>query len=143
MPGESKTSPRRIAAVERGRQALELRIGGATFPQIAQQLKYANPSCAYYAVKAALNRVPAPEATTLRHLNLERLNRMRLLNQAALRKGDTKAIHTELAIQERETRYMGLDAPVKQEVSIPVPITLRVVYEELNHQESDQGPSVG
>ena len=119
MPGESKTSPRRIEAVERARQALELRIAGATFDQIASQLGYANRSGAYLAVKAALNRIPAHEVEEYRRLNIERLNRMRLANNPNIKSGDTAAMRVEISIQEREAKYLGLDAPVKQEITGP------------------------
>ena len=119
MPGESKTSPRRIEAVERARQALELRIAGATFDQIAVQLGYASKAGAYLAVKAALDRVPAAEVAEYRRLNLERLNRLRLHNQPGIQAGETGAMHMEISIQEREAKYLGLDAPVKQELTGP------------------------
>ena len=113
MPGESKTSPRRLAAVEKGRQALELRIAGASFDQIATQVGYASKAGAYMAVKAALDRVPAPEVAEYRRLNLERLNRLRLHNQAGIVSGRKDAMNLEIDIQEREAKYLGLDAPIK------------------------------
>lgn len=126
MP-ESKTSPRRLAAVERQRQALALRIGGATFDQIAQTLGYSAKAGAYLAVMAALNRVPEPEAKVYRQVNLERLNRMRLRYWSTLQQAiphgsrmpaeDLDLMHMELAIQRQEARYLGLDAPVKQEIT--------------------------
>lgn len=73
MP-ESKTSPRRIGAVEKATQALELRMAGHTFADIARSLGYKNASGALYAVEKSLDRVPAPEVHRFRKLNLGRLN---------------------------------------------------------------------
>ena len=125
--GESKTSPRRIAAVEKHRQALALRIGGASFEQIAQVLGYKDRTGGYRAVMAALALVPAPEAKTFRAINVERLNRMRLQYWGQLQRqrpqgeglspDDIALMRVELAIQEREARYLGLDAPVQQELT--------------------------
>lgn len=133
-PGESKTSPRRIEAVERARKALELRIRGADFEGIAKALGYADRSGAYRAVKAALDRVPAHDAKELRRINLERLNRLRLKNSPGVEEADPKALGMELSIQEREARYLGLDAPAKSEHTGkdggPIDVTLRVVYDD-------------
>ena len=73
---ESRTSPRRINAVERQRQALELRMAGQTFEYIAVELGWRSASGALYAVEKALERVPAPEVIRFRKLNLERLNKI-------------------------------------------------------------------
>lgn len=122
---ESLTSPRRLAAAERQRQALALRTGGASFDQIKDALGFGSRAGAYLAVKAALARVPEPEAKAYRALNLERLNTMRLRYwtrlQAAggLAPGDLDLMRMELAIQQQEARYLGLDAPVRQEITGP------------------------
>ena len=114
---ESKTSPRRLAAAERQRQALALRTGGASFAQIAVALGFKSAPGAYYAVEAALKRVPAVEAHAHRALNLERLNTMRLQYWQRVLAGDLEAMEMELKTQAREAKYLGLDAPVKQEVT--------------------------
>ena len=140
---ESKTSPRRVAAVEKHRQALALRIAGASFDQISQALGYRDRSGGYRAVMAALDRVPAPEATSYRAINLERLNRMRLrywthLEAAGgLAQGDLELMRMELAIQQQESRYLGLDAPVKVAgLGAGGELVLRVVYDD------EKAPSV-
>ena len=74
MP-ESRTSPRRIGAVEKSVQALELRMPGNTYEEIAQTLGNKSASGALYAAEKALDRVPAPEMSRFRKLNLERLIR--------------------------------------------------------------------
>lgn len=91
-----------------------MRLEGYTFEAIAGQLGYKDKAGAYLAVQAALNRIPAPEVAAYRKINLERLNQMRL-NARDL---DThKHIEYEIKIQEREARYLGLDAPSKTEVT--------------------------
>ena len=75
MP-ESRTSPRRIGAVEKATQALELRTAGHTYEEIAHSLGYKSASGALYAVEKALDRVPAPEVGKFRKLNLGRLNKI-------------------------------------------------------------------
>lgn len=113
MPGESKTSSRRIQAAYRQKQALALRLGGASFEQIAVTLGYADPSGAYRSVMAALQKVPAVEARAMRKLNIERLNQMRLGNWKNAVQGDKDSIASEIDIEQEEAKLLGLYAPQK------------------------------
>ena len=57
MSGESKTSPRRIEAVQRQAKALELRLEGKTYAQIAEAVGgYNSPSAARKGVMTALKK---------------------------------------------------------------------------------------
>ena len=69
MPGESRTSPRRIDAVAKQHKALALRYSGATFDAIAQELGYANRQGAHMAVEAALQKTIQEPADELRQLD--------------------------------------------------------------------------
>mgnify|MGYP003667893732 CR=1 FL=1 len=53
---ESKTSPRRIQAVFKQRQALELRMAGRNYDEIAEALGYAGHTSALAAVNKALEK---------------------------------------------------------------------------------------
>src|SRR5690242_1094881 len=72
----SATSPRRLRAAGKQRQALELRIAGATLAQIAAQVGYSDTSGAYRAIQAALKATLQPPADELRRLQYERLERL-------------------------------------------------------------------
>jgi hypothetical protein len=52
--GESKTSPRRIAAKLSAAEALRLRFGGMTYEAIARQLGFRDASGAWRAIDRAL-----------------------------------------------------------------------------------------
>ena len=106
---ESKTSPRRLLALRKQGQALELLLAGANYTQIALQLGYFDRGGAYRAVQAAMVKTLQPAADEVRRNNLERLTRLRLANWPKAISGDMKAIETELHLQEREARYLGLD----------------------------------
>ena len=124
--GESTTSPRRLAAAERQRQALDLRLAGLPFRDIALQLSYAGPAGAYKAVNAALRRTLDPPAAELRSLEAERLDRLQFgLWQRAL-KGDVTAIDRVLRIMNRRAELLGIDARPQATDDIPVHFTLRV-----------------
>ena len=112
MP-ESKTSIRRLQAVERSKQALELRKGGASFPEIARALGYAAPAGAYQAVMSALRKVLKEPAEEVRTLEVARLDAMLLALWAQVKQGNQGAIDKALKVEERRAKLLGLDAPNK------------------------------
>jgi len=112
MP-ESKTSIRRLQAVERSKQALELRKGGASFPEIARALGYAAPAGAYQAVMSALRKTLKEPAEEVRTLEVARLDAMLLALWAQVKQGNQGAIDKALKVEERRARLLGLDAPTK------------------------------
>lgn len=114
MP-ESKSSPRRIKARERQRQALELRKKGYTFEAIANKLGYAGKQGPEKAVAAALQRITQKPAEELKKLDLERLDFYLFSLRGKITKGQTLAIQTALAILARRAKLLGLDMPLKLE----------------------------
>ena len=114
-PGESLTSPRRLAAIERHRRALELRTAGATFPEIAAALGYTGPGAAYKAVHAGIRAVLREPAEALVNLELVRLDKMWLAIWPAIARGNVHAIDRGLRVMERRARLLGLDAPWRLE----------------------------
>ena len=118
--GESLTSQRRLAAIDRGRQALELRKGGASFLAIAQALGYRSPQAAYEGVNSALRRTIQEPADEVRRLEIERLDGMLLVLQAGLRLGDVAIVDRALKIMERRARLLGLDAPATSTVDMTI-----------------------
>ena len=136
MPGESKTSVRRLQANERRRQALELRAAGYTFKDIADHLGYAGPSEAYRSVMAGLKMTLQEPADEVRKLEIGRCNR--LLNAIWEKgiKGDYGAIDRILKILERRARYLGLDAPEKRAVVVAT-TEIKLTPEEMKEQEEE------
>src|SRR3990167_6389839 len=101
---ESKTSVRRLAAIAKQQQALELRKAGATFDTIAQSLGYASPAGAYAAIESALKRTLQEPADQLRRIEMERLNAMLLSIWPSVRQGNYGAIDRALRIMERTAK---------------------------------------
>jgi hypothetical protein len=119
--GESMTSEKRLAAIEKQRQALELRKGGAGYEQIARQLGYKSVASAYDAVRSGLKRTLREPAEEVRALELARLDRL-LMGQwkaaagNAETPGDPAAVDRVLKIMVRRAKLLGLDAPVRVNV---------------------------
>lgn len=110
---ESKTSVRRLEAIERQRQALELRLGGASYAAIASALGYASTSGAVKAIDSAINRTLEEPAEKVRKLELRRLDAMLLALWPKVKNGDEAAITAALRVMHRRAQYLGLDAPTK------------------------------
>lgn len=115
---ESKTSQRRLEAIENQRKALELRKAGVTFVVIAEQLGYRGPSGAYRAVMSALKRTLQEPADEVRTLELERLDALLLALWAQAKQGQQGAVDRVLKVMERRAKLLGLDAPTKTDVRI-------------------------
>lgn len=113
MCGESRTSERRICAVDRQRQALQLRAAGLSYRAIADQLGYAGPSGAFKAVISALDDTVREPAREVRVLELERLDRLLAGVWEKATAGDIQAVAAALRVMERRARLLGLDAPDK------------------------------
>lgn len=133
MP-ESKTSARRVLAREREREAVQLRIAGASYDEIARHLGIRRGS-AHRIVQRVLARLSAQTgelAEEVRRLELERLDALwRALYERAVN-GDLPAVDRALHIMERRARLLGLDAPTKVAPTDP---TGEYSYAELSDEE--------
>lgn len=117
MPGESKTSPRRIDARDKQRQALELRRSGATYIQIAKALGYKTPGGSERAVKSALDRITEEPARDVLKLELERLDVALRAIATSVSQGHLGAIDRWIRLSESRRHLLGLDAPVRVNIT--------------------------
>jgi len=109
--GNSKSGNNALAALERERQALVLRKGGATFEAIAAHLGYRNHSGAYKAVRRAMRRTLQEPADELRALEAARLDDLQRGLWAAACQGDGTAVDRVLTIMARRADLLGLGTP--------------------------------
>lgn len=105
----------RIDARLRAIQALELRLAGTTYLQIAQQLGVSETRAFQY-VNNELDRRASEPVAAVRKQELERLHRMRLAIWPKVLRGEDQSINTALKISDRIARLLGLDAPLKFEL---------------------------
>ena len=121
MPGESKTSKRRLAARDRWLAALELRKKGQTFEAIADALGYAGAAAAYKAVMSALGETNREPVEEMRKLEAARLDKMqeKLSDNVGPDKDDgLPVVDRMLRIMDRRAKLLGLDMPSKAEVEV-------------------------
>lgn len=103
----------REAARKRMAQALQLRMGGATYDQIAQALKYADRAGAKKAVTSALKDITKSGAEDVRELELARLDRVLLAIWPECQKGSLNHIDRFIRLQHQRALLLGLYSPVK------------------------------
>ena len=104
---------------ERRYKALELRKSGASFRAIGSQLNISHVQ-AREDIHRALRDLADKQmelAAEYRQLELERLDRLMLAVWGNATKGDVGSINAALKISDRRAKLLGLDAPVKQELT--------------------------
>lgn len=98
---------------ERRRQALELRKAGATYQQIAKQLKYAGKGNVCRDIERAIAEITTEPAEDVKKIELARLDALLVGIWTKASKGDPMLIDRVIRIMDRRAKYLGLDAPVK------------------------------
>lgn len=128
MKRSAPGTPQALSNKETAIQALALRKTGATYEQIAAHLGYSNRQSANRAVLRLLAAHEAENVADLRTLENMRLDDLLFAVYKAAKSGDLGAIDRALRIMERRAKLLGLDAPVKQEISgtdgAPLSITI-------------------
>lgn len=103
---------------EKERRVLELRRAGLTFDVIAQEVGYSNASGAHHAYTRAMKRTLVDAGSDeSRDLELDRLDRLQRFAWPQASQGNLRAIETILRIMGRRAKILGLDAPIKAEVT--------------------------
>jgi hypothetical protein len=105
----SDTDPERAAETVRRAQAVQMRLAGHTFDEIATELHYHDRGTAYRAVKLALSQVGREDARELRDLDLMRLDRMLAIIWPQIEDGDLAAVDRALRILKRRAEILGYD----------------------------------
>ncbi len=113
------TSERRLEAVEKQRQALELRKAGLSYPKIADSLGYEGPSGAYQAVMSALDKTLREPAEEVRKLELDRIDHLQSLIWSRLLAGDDVAFDKFMRLSQHRCKIQGIYAPAKMALVNP------------------------
>lgn len=112
MAAKKPAARKRAAAkppldLEAARRAVELRLAGVPYPQIAERCGFDSAAGAAEAVRAALE-LDVPETPELvRRQEIERLDAMLTGLWAAARRGDTGAVDRVMRLTERRARLLN------------------------------------
>jgi len=118
--------PRRLSSKERQRQAIALKLAGASYVQIAAKLGYASTETARSIITKGLDASLQENAKELRKIHYGRLEHMLMLVWPRVNTGDQSSIQTALTIMDRMERLYGLAAPQKIDVNHGVRETIIV-----------------
>jgi hypothetical protein len=118
LPNGRPSKAGKVDTLRRETKVMELRAQGWTWQRIADETGYASPSACKTAFDNAIKRTMQPVADEVRTLELERLDRFLSYLWDKIEAGDPIAIDKGLKIMDRRAKYLGLDAPVKQQVEV-------------------------
>ena len=126
--GKGQQSQRLVEARVKAAKALDARILGYTYEQIAEQVGYNSHQAAAKAIGSALKRLEKEPAEEVRKLELRRLDLMQRRLAARVTEGDEKAHDRWLAIMAHRARLLGLAAPVKAEIVADVKANVKTEF---------------
>ena len=95
-----------------GVQALDMRLGGASYRRISKALGVPLAT-AHRHVQRMMREYAAEPATQLRDMEVARLDRLLMGHWGKAIGGDVNATRTVLSIMDRRAKLLGLDAPAR------------------------------
>lgn len=117
MPRPTNKAPS-AEQIEKEKQALELRRAGVTYDVIAERVGFSDRTIARRYVMRALGRTLQEPADDVRRIEVDRLDRLQRALWPAAMQGDDKAIGSVLKVMDRRAKLLGLDAPVRTNVTL-------------------------
>lgn len=108
-----------------------MRTAGKMFREIGEHLGVSEVM-AYKYVIDGIHRTLQEPADELRKVEIERLDRCLAAVWEKALKGDVRSIEVVLKIAERRSRFLGLDAPQRQEIVGTLEILLQELEEKRN-----------
>jgi len=142
----SKTSPEAIERLERDLECVNLRRAGVEWHAIASQLGYADASHAHHRFMALMKAYPREQIDEARQIELERLDRVQLaIWEQCLSEGKNQhwAIDRFLKLSDQRARLLGINAPVRQEITVLSESTVDKAIRELQAAMQAQAAEAG
>lgn len=107
---------RQMSGAEKTRRAMALKLAGASYAQIAQQLGYHDASGARKAVQRGMKSALQETAGELKKIHYGRLEHMLMLLWPEVNQRDLPAMSAALQVMDRMERLYGLNAAERIEV---------------------------
>ena len=107
----------RMSSKEKQKRAMALKLAGASYAQIADNLGYADSSGAYKAVSRGMKNALQESAGDLRKIHYGRLEHMLMLVWPAVNQGDSRAVNSALQVMDRMERLYGLNAAERVDIT--------------------------
>ena len=107
----------RMSSKEKQKRAMALKLAGASYAQIADNLGYADSSGAYKAVSRGMKNSLQESAGDLRKIHYGRLEHMLMRVWPAVNQGDSRAVNSALQVMDRMERLYGLNEAQKVDIT--------------------------
>jgi hypothetical protein len=111
LPAVSGRHSNRVLASARKTRAVELKLQGLTYQQVADELGYANKGTVHRLVREALDAQQVQSVERLREVEVRRLDALQSGVWAAALSGDVDAVHACLRIIQERIKVLGLAEP--------------------------------
>lgn len=108
---------REVQVRDKERRAIALKLAGASYQSIAQQLGYASAAGAWKAVQRGMKSSLQEGAGELRRIHYGRLEHMLMLLWPDVNRKDLPSMHAALSIMDRMEKLFGLNAAERIEVT--------------------------
>jgi hypothetical protein len=119
---DDRGNPAVIARLERGAKATELRRSGMSWDAIARTLNFPSPDAASQAFRRYMIEYPKEDVEHARQLECDRLDALQQAIWARCMDSEDKlqtwAMDRALKISDQRARLLGLNRPVRQEISV-------------------------
>lgn len=109
MAAPSLYSPRRIVAKQRATRAMEMRLAGATYQEIADALGWSHRNVAYRAIVRGIDRMMEEPVARIRKLQIRRYERLLHALWAQAIGGDVRALQVAQTYLARLDRVHGIE----------------------------------
>jgi hypothetical protein len=113
-----RLTPKSLAIKNKEKRAVEMRLAGVEFKDIAAALGYTCGSSAHKAVKRAMAEQIQEPTAQLRQMEVARLDRMLTALWPKVLEGKWLAHDRALKVMERKAALLGLDAPQRRIVDV-------------------------
>ena len=120
-------------AIARATSAIELRMVGYSYDEIAQELGYASKSGAYNAVKRTLTARRDETVDQFRIDTLARLDYMQGQVWSLVHRGDKRAIETSRKIAKQRMQVLGHDGIMTPKPKVDPPVIENSPHEDHEH----------
>lgn len=120
MARAKKTAVATVESHARMAKAIKMREAGTDFIDIGKVLGVSPEAARAIVAKAIQTFAPCENAEALRDLEASRLNKAQSAIWDQVLAGDLLAVKTFLAISDRRSKLLGLDAPAKLAVNVQI-----------------------
>jgi hypothetical protein len=142
-PTMQATTPEAIERWERDYECVKMRRAQCDWDTIVAKLGYASRGHAHDRFVAFLRAYPRDDVAALRDLEADRLEEAGNALWPEIQKGNARAAEVWNKLSERRAKLLGMDAPIRQEVTHLSDSTVDRAIQELRDQMTAEATAAG